>query len=52
MDGIVLFIFWVVFGAVAALIAKGKNRDQTLWFILGILGGIITVIVISLLPPV
>lgn len=52
MENFIVIVVWVLFGIASSIIAKKKNRDQTLWFVFGILGGFITVIVVSLLPPV
>lgn len=52
MDSLIFIVIWILFGIASGIIAKKKNRDQTLWFVFGVLGGLITVIIISFLPPV
>jgi hypothetical protein len=52
VDGAFLIIVWILCGAACAIIAQKKGRDQMLWFILGILGGILTLAVLALLPNV
>jgi hypothetical protein len=47
---IIVLVITIAMGFLSAKIAEGKRRDQTVWFILGALFGLIAVIVISLLP--
>ena len=44
------FLFaWVVFGAAAASMAKGKNRNVLLWICIGLLIGPFAVLIVALL---
>lgn len=52
MESLLILLGWIGLGFLSSKIAENKNRDKTIWFILGVLGGLITVIVISVLPPV
>lgn len=49
--GILLLIFWVCCGFGCAQIAADKNRDSAVWFILGVLFGVLALATISVLPP-
>lgn len=42
-------IAWAVFGAAAASLAKGKNRNVVLWTILGLVLGPIGLLIIALM---
>jgi hypothetical protein len=44
-------IFWVVFGFAAASLAKGKNRNIYLWFLVGLLLGPFGVLIVALIKP-
>lgn len=44
-------IAWVVFGAAAGSIAKGKDRSVVLWVILGLLIGPFALLAIALMKP-
>ncbi len=45
-------IAWVVFGAAAASLAKGKNRNIVLWAIIGLLIGPFAVLIVAMMKPV
>jgi len=42
-------ILWAVFGFAAASMAKGKNRNAVLWFILGLLIGPFAILAVALM---
>jgi len=44
-------ILWVVFGFAAASVAKGKNRNHVLWFLIGLLLGPFALLVIAVMKP-
>jgi hypothetical protein len=44
-------LFWSVFGFAAASLAKGKNRNIYLWFLIGILTGPFGVLICALIKP-
>lgn len=44
-------IAWVVFGAAAASLAKGKNRNIVLWAIIGLLIGPFAVLIVAMMKP-
>jgi len=48
---LMILITWFMFGAACGMIAEKKNRDQNLWFIFGIIGGFVTLLIILGLPP-
>ena len=50
MENLLLIIVWLAFGFATMKIAQSKGHDKTLWFILGVLFGIFSLIVIALLP--
>ncbi|MGH1397322.1 MAG: hypothetical protein ACRAVC_25295 [Trichormus sp.] len=52
MEQIIFLLIWIAMGFVCSKIAENKHRDKTVWFILGVLGGLIAVVVISVLPPI
>jgi hypothetical protein len=46
------FLFaWVIFGAAAASLAKGKNRNVVRWVIIGLLIGPFALLIIALMKP-
>ena len=45
-------IAWAIFGAAAASLAKGKNRNVLLWVIIGLLIGPFAILAIALLKPI
>jgi uncharacterized membrane protein YeaQ/YmgE (transglycosylase-associated protein family) len=47
-----ILLICIAMGFLASRIAENKRRDKTIWFILGFLGGLIAVLVVSFLPPV
>ena len=44
-------IAWALFGAAAASLAKGKNRNVVLWVFIGLLIGPFAVLIIALMKP-
>ncbi|MDJ1175966.1 hypothetical protein [Roseofilum capinflatum] len=52
MENIFILVVWFLMGAATGMVAEKKNRDTTLWFVLGILGGFIALFVVLVLPPV
>lgn len=44
-------LLWIVFGFAAASLAKGKNRNIYLWFMIGILTGPFGILICALLKP-
>ena len=44
-------LIWLAFAVVCALIAPGKNRNAVGWFFWGILGGVVSLIVLLAMPP-
>ncbi len=44
-------ILWTVFGFAAASMAKGKNRNVVLWFILGLLTGPFAILIVAMMKP-
>jgi uncharacterized membrane protein YeaQ/YmgE (transglycosylase-associated protein family) len=44
------FIFaWLVFGAAAGAVAKGKNRSIPLWVVIGLLLGPLAILIVALM---
>lgn len=52
MDTFVFVIIWLFFGAICYSIAERKNRNKILWGVLGFIFGLLSVIIILVLPPV
>jgi hypothetical protein len=50
MEGLIYLILWVALGFVAMRIADKKGRNPILWLVVGVLFGIISVIIVALLP--
>lgn len=46
------FLLWLICAGVTAYVAKNKGRNTVLWLILGLVGGVISLIVVALLPKV
>jgi uncharacterized membrane protein YoaK (UPF0700 family) len=46
-----LIIAWVCSGVACGILAEKKDRDQQLWFVLGILFGVFALATIAVLPP-
>ncbi len=44
-------ILWAVFGFAAASMAKGKNRNVVLWFIIGLLAGPFAILIVAMMKP-
>lgn len=51
MDLIISVAVWCLFGWACYSQAQKKNRNETLWAVLGVLFGIFALIVLLLLPP-
>jgi hypothetical protein len=49
---LVTILIWCLFGWACYKQAQKKNRNETLWAVLGVLFGIFALAVILLLPPV
>jgi hypothetical protein len=47
---VICLLLWLLFPAVCGIVAFGKERDVTLWAILGFLFGAFALVVIALLP--
>jgi hypothetical protein len=45
------FIAWLIFGAAAASLAKGKNRNVVFWVIIGLLIGPFALLIIAMMKP-
>lgn len=45
-------LIWCLFAYGSYTIAKSKNRNETVWAVLGVLFGIFALIVVALLPKV
>ena len=43
------FIAWLIFGAAAASLAKGKNRNVVLWVGIGLLIGPFALLIIAMM---
>lgn len=52
MSMFVIIIMWTLFGAASAYYAQIKGRDPILWFVLGALLGIISLIILFFLPTI
>ncbi|MBD2207421.1 hypothetical protein H6G33_34180 [Calothrix sp. FACHB-1219] len=52
MEQLFILLLWIGMGFLCSKIAESKRRDKTTWFILGVLGGLITVLVIWFLPAI
>ena len=52
MEVIIFLVIGVVFGFICSSIAGGKNRNAMLWGVLGFFFGLITLIIIAVLPRV
>ena len=50
MEHLIMILVWIAFGYTTMKIAQSKGHDKTLWFILGVLFGIFSLIIIALLP--
>ena len=44
-------IAWILFGAAAGSLAKGKNRRVWLWVVIGLFIGPFAVLVVALMKP-
>lgn len=44
-------LVWCLLGAVVGFIAKEKNRNSTLWAVMGVLFGVFALFTIVVLPP-
>lgn len=51
MQSLLIAICWFFFGLFCSKIAKNKNRNTYVWFILGILFGLLSLIIIYFLKP-
>jgi hypothetical protein len=45
------FIAWLLFGAAAASLAKGKNRNVVFWVVIGLLIGPFALLIIAMMKP-
>jgi len=45
------FIAWVLFGAAAASLAKGKNRNPLVWVAIGLVIGPFALLIIAMMKP-
>jgi hypothetical protein len=45
------FIAWLIFGAAAASLAKGKNRNVVFWVFIGLLIGPFALLIIAMMKP-
>jgi hypothetical protein len=45
------FIAWLIFGAAAASLAKGKNRNVVFWVAIGLLIGPFALLIIAMMKP-
>lgn len=52
MSMLVIILMWTLFGAASAYYAQIKGRDPILWFVLGALLGILSLIILFFLPAV
>ncbi len=50
MELLIAIVVALIFGAACGTIASGKGRRATLWFILGCIGTIISLVIILILP--
>ena len=48
----VFLLIWLAFAIGCAVVASSKNRSAIGWFLLGLLGGIISLIVVAVLPSI
>ena len=46
----ILIVIWLAFAVGSAAIASGKGRSPAGWFVIGLLGGFIALLVIAVLP--
>ena len=46
---IVTLIIWLCLGIICAVVANRNHRSAALWFALGLLGGVISLIILGLL---
>ena len=44
-------IAWIVLAAAAGSLAKGKNRNVVVWFVVGLLLGPFAVLIVALMAP-
>lgn len=51
MDLIISVIIWCLFGWACYSQAQKKNRNVTIWAVLGVLFGLFALMVILILPP-
>jgi hypothetical protein len=44
------FIIWIIFAVLTALIANNKKRNVAGWLVLGFLFGLISLVIVAVLP--
>ena len=52
MEILVVVISWLLFGGVSSYFASQRGRDPFVWFLIGMLLGILGLLLLFLLPPV
>ena len=50
MEILIPIVIGLIFGAACGTIASNKGRRSVLWFILGFIGSIISLVIILILP--
>lgn len=51
MEILVVIISWLLFGGASSYFAKQRGRDPFAWFLIGMLLGILSLLLLFLLPP-